>query len=124
MNWYWILIIGLAIIALIGMGFYLYLKFIFANKKNTGFDFQKNININLDKLIKYLGEINNIRDVEYNYSRLKIYLKNVDLAQAENIKKMKNVDGLIQANEYIVLIVGKQSLAIAERIKQEIKKTT
>lgn len=105
MDWIQYIII-LAILAIICL---IVLKL---NKK----DFSSEIN----KLIKYLGDKDNIINAECNMSRFKVILKDVSKVDKEGIQKL-GAKGIVEIDNQLKIILGKDCKQLKNYIKDIVK---
>lgn len=86
-------------------------------KKENEFSFARKLSINVNELIKNLGGIDNILDVEFTYKKVKIYYKSRDKIFVDYIKNIKGISGVFLNENGITLIVGNESKILKETIK-------
>lgn len=65
----------------------------------------KNFKIEANKLVVYLGGRDNILEYAYNKSRLTVRLKDVSLANKENIQKL-GAQGIVEVDDQLKIILG------------------
>lgn len=69
---------------------------------------KKDINLELNKLVEYLGGKDNIISTETNLSRFKVTLKDVTLANKEGISKL-GAKGIVEIGNDLKIILGPES---------------
>ncbi len=69
---------------------------------------KKDINLELNKLVEYLGGKDNIVSTEINLSRFKVTLKDVSLANKEGINKL-GAKGIVEIGNDLKIILGPES---------------
>ncbi|MDD4035934.1 MAG: PTS transporter subunit EIIB [Bacilli bacterium] len=69
---------------------------------------RKDIHIEMNKLVEYLGGIDNIVDSEYNFSRFKVTLKDVSKADKDAIQKL-GAKGIVEIDNQLKIILGPES---------------
>lgn len=69
---------------------------------------KKDINLELNKLVEYLGGKDNIVATETNLSRFKVTLKDVSLANKEGISKL-GAKGIVEIGNDLKIILGSES---------------
>lgn len=74
------------------------------------------VSIDLKKLISYLGGKDNIFGTEYTQNKVKIFIKNREITNIQDIDKITGISGIVVGAKYITIIVGKQAKAIAEKL--------
>lgn len=78
---------------------------------------RKDFSIETNKLVEYLGGKDNIIDIESNISRLKVTLKNVELANKEAIQKL-GAQGIVEINNQLKIIFGQDARILKKCIKE------
>ena len=76
---------------------------------------KKDIKIEVNKLVEYLGGKNNIINYDVNKSRFVVTLKDISLVNKENIQKM-GAQGMVEIDNQLKIILGKD----AETLKKHI----
>ena len=76
---------------------------------------KKDINIELNKLVEYLGGKDNIISTETNLSRFKVTLKDVSLADKEAITKL-GAKGIVEIDNELKIILGPESKELKKYI--------
>ena len=76
---------------------------------------KKDINIELNKLVEYLGGKDNIISTEINLSRFKVTLKDVSLADKEAITKL-GAKGIVEIDNELKIILGPESKELKKYI--------
>ena len=69
---------------------------------------KKDISLELNKLVEYLGGTDNIVSTETNLSRFKVTLKDVSLANKEGINKL-GAKGIVEIGNDLKIILGPES---------------
>ncbi len=69
---------------------------------------RKDFNIEINKLIQYLGGKENILDSQINLSRLKVTLKDVSKVNKEGIQKL-GAKGIVEIDNQLKIILGPDS---------------
>ncbi|UWD34117.1 hypothetical protein [Mesomycoplasma molare] len=87
------------------------------NKKNELSRSEK-ISFDINDLILFLGDINNIQNVENTHKKVKIYIKDSNLVKTEEIQKLKGISSTLVSSEYVNIIVGN----VAEFLKEELSR--
>ena len=77
---------------------------------------KKDFKIDANKLVELLGGKDNIVDYEFNKSRFIVTLKDVSLAQKEEIQKL-GARGIVEIDNQLKIIIGDN----ADQIKKCIK---
>ncbi|UUM18984.1 PTS sugar transporter subunit IIA [Mycoplasma sp. 1018B] len=77
-------------------------------------------NINLEELILFLGQKNNLDNVNATTSKVTIHFKDRNLIELEKIKNLKYVSGIMFNENKITLIVGNIALSLAQEIIQNL----
>ena len=65
----------------------------------------KNFKVEANKLVVYLGGRDNIIEYAYNKSRLTVRLKDISLANKENIQKL-GAQGIVEVDDQLKIILG------------------
>ena len=81
---------------------------------------KKNFNLEINKLVQYLGGKGNILDTEVNMSRLKVTLKDVSVVDKNAIEKL-GAKGIVEIDNQLKIILGNNSRQLKKYI-DEIKK--
>ena len=76
----------------------------------------KSFNIEINKLINYLGGKDNIIDAEANLSRLKVTLKDLTKVDKDGIQKL-GAKGIVEIDNQLKIIFGKDARALKKYIK-------
>ncbi len=76
---------------------------------------KKDINLELNKLVEYLGGKENIIRTETNLSRFKVTLKDVSLANKEGITKL-GAKGIVEIDNELKIILGPNSKELKKYI--------
>ncbi|HOB25980.1 MAG TPA: PTS transporter subunit EIIB [Bacilli bacterium] len=81
---------------------------------------RKDFNLEINKLVKYLGGKDNILDTEVNMSRFKVTLKDVTKVDKEGIKSL-GAKGIVEIDNQLKIIFGADSKALKKYV-DEIRK--
>lgn len=81
---------------------------------------RKDAHLEVNKLVEYLGGIDNIVDKKVNLSRFIITLRDVNLANKEEIQKL-GAKGIVEIDNQLKIILGNNSRQLKKYI-DEIKK--
>ena len=76
---------------------------------------KKDVHLELNKLVEYLGGKDNIVDSESNLSRFKVTLKDVSKANTEGIKKL-GAKGIVEIGNELKIILGPESKQLKKYI--------
>lgn len=76
---------------------------------------RKDFSIEINKLIQCLGGKNNIIDVEVNFSRLKVTLKDMEIVDKEGIQKL-GAKGIVEVDNQLKIIFGNNSKQLKKYI--------
>ena len=82
---------------------------------------KKDAHLEVNKLIDYLGGIDNIVDKQVNLSRFIVTLRDVKLAQKEEIQKL-GAKGIVEIDNQLKIIVGPNSKQLKRYIDELRKK--
>lgn len=80
----------------------------------------KDSKINFNKLVEYLGGIENIIDYTFSMSRFTVTLNDVNLANKEGLSKL-GARGIVEINNQLKIILGPESGQLKKYI-DELKK--
>ena len=69
---------------------------------------RKDFHIEINKLIQYLGGLDNIIDSQINLSRLKVTLKDTSIVNKEGIQKL-GAKGIVEIDNELKIILGPNS---------------
>ena len=69
---------------------------------------RKDFHIEINKLIQYLGGLENIVDSQINVSRLKVTVKDTSLVNKEGIQKL-GAKGIVEIDNELKIILGPNS---------------
>ncbi len=81
---------------------------------------KKDAHLEVNKLIDYLGGVDNILDKQVNLSRFIVTLRDVSLANKEEIQKL-GAKGLVEIGNQLKIILGPNSKQL-KRYIDELKK--
>ena len=87
---------------------------------------KKDFKINTNKLVMYLGGIDNILEYEYNKSRFIVNLKDVSKVNKEGIQKM-GAQGIVEIENQLKIILGEEAGTLKKHIdelKNKVSKDT
>ena len=76
---------------------------------------KKDINLELNKLVEYLGGKENIISTETNLSRFKVTLKDVSIVNKEAIQKL-GAKGIVEIDNQLKIILGSESKQLKKYI--------
>ena len=76
---------------------------------------RKDFNIEVNKLVGYLGGKDNIINYEVNKSRFIVTLKDVTKANKEGIQKM-GAQGILEIDNQLKIIIGEQARQLKKQI--------
>lgn len=76
---------------------------------------KKDFNLEVNKLVQYLGGKDNILDTEVNMSRFKVTLKDVSKVDKEGIQKL-GAKGIVEVDNQLKIIFGDNSKALKRYI--------
>ena len=76
---------------------------------------KKNFNLEINKLIQYLGGRDNILDTEVNMSRLKVTLKDVSKVDKNAIEKL-GAKGIVEVDNQLKIIFGTDAVKLKKYI--------
>lgn len=72
---------------------------------------RKDFHIEINKLIQYLGGLDNVIDSQLNLSRLKVTVKDTSLVNKEGIQKL-GAKGIVEIDNELKIILGPNSKQI------------
>jgi phosphotransferase system IIB component len=84
---------------------------------------KKDVHLELNKLVDYLGGKDNIVETEYNLSRFIVTLKDVNKANKEAITKL-GAKGIVEIDNELKIILGPESKQLKKYINNIQGKTT
>ncbi len=76
---------------------------------------KKNFNLEINKLVQYLGGKDNILDTEVNMSRLKVTLKDVSIVDKNAIEKL-GAKGIVEVDNQLKIIFGTDAVKLKKYI--------
>ena len=76
---------------------------------------KKNFNLEINKLVQYLGGRDNILDTEVNMSRLKVTLKDVSKVDKNAIEKL-GAKGIVEVDNQLKIIFGTDAVKLKKYI--------
>jgi len=76
---------------------------------------KKDIKIEVNKLVDYLGGKNNIIDTEVNQSRFKVTLKDVSIVNKDAIQKL-GAQGMVEIDNQLKIILGENAKQLKKYI--------
>ncbi len=76
---------------------------------------KKNFNLEINKLVQYLGGRDNILDTEVNMSRLKVTLKDVSIVDKNAIEKL-GAKGIVEVDNQLKIIFGTDAVKLKKYI--------
>ncbi|MDE6141038.1 MAG: PTS transporter subunit EIIB [Bacilli bacterium] len=77
----------------------------------------KNFNLEINKLVQYLGGKENILDTEVNMSRFKVTLKDVSIVDKDGIQKL-GAKGIVEIDNQLKIIFGPEARALKKYISE------
>lgn len=77
----------------------------------------KNFNLEVNKLVNYLGGKDNILDTEVNMSRFKVTLKDVSKVNKDGITKL-GAKGIVEINNQLKIIFGPDARQLKKYISE------
>lgn len=78
---------------------------------------KKNFNIELNKLVQYLGGKDNILDTEVNMSRFKVTLKDVSKVDKNGIEKL-GAKGIVEIDNQLKIIFDTDAVKLKKYINE------
>lgn len=78
---------------------------------------KKNFNMEINKLVQYLGGKDNILDTEVNMSRLKVTLKDVSIVDKNAIEKL-GAKGIVEIDNQLKIIFGSDAVKLKKYITE------
>jgi len=78
---------------------------------------KKNFNLEINKLVQYLGGKGNILDTEVNMSRLKVTLKDVSVVDKNAIEKL-GAKGIVEIDNQLKIIFGPDAVKLKKYISE------
>ena len=78
---------------------------------------RKNFNLEVNKLVKYLGGKDNILDTEVNMSRFKVTLKDTTIVDKEGIQKL-GAKGIVEIDNQLKIIFGNDARVLKKYINE------
>ena len=76
---------------------------------------KKNFNMEINKLVQYLGGKDNILDTEVNMSRLKVTLKDVSIVDKNAIERL-GAKGIVEIDNQLKIIFGSDAVKLKKYI--------
>ena len=76
---------------------------------------KKNFNLEINKLVQYLGGKDNILDTEVYMSRLKVTLKDVSIVDKNAIEKL-GAKGIVEVDNQLKIIFGPDAVKLKKYI--------
>lgn len=73
------------------------------------------VSLNIDKLKELLGG-DNVSGSEYTHTKVKIFIKDRNKVNVEELQKLKGISGVFATTKYVTIIVGNQAKKVAELI--------
>ena len=77
----------------------------------------KNLKIEANKLVVYLGGRDNIKEYTYNKSRLTVRLKDISLVNKESIQKL-GAQGIVEVDDQLKIILGDDARQLVRYIDE------
>jgi phosphotransferase system IIB component len=76
---------------------------------------KKDVKLDMNKLVEYLGGKDNILDVEYNLSRFIVTLEDITKVNKEAIQKL-GARGIVEIDNQLKIILGSESKQLKKYI--------
>ncbi len=76
---------------------------------------KKNFNMEINKLVQYLGGKDNILDTEVNMSRFKVTLKDVSIVDKDAIEKL-GAKGIVEIDNQLKIIFATDAIKLKKYI--------
>jgi len=76
----------------------------------------KSFNLEINKLVNYLGGKDNIIDAEANLSRLKVTLKDISVVDKDGIQKL-GAKGIVEIENQLKIIFNKDARTLKKYIR-------
>lgn len=105
------------ILTILTLGIYPVL--VFRKKINTTsseLSSSEKFSVDLNKLKSKLGGVENIIEVEYTHTKIKIFFDNKALVDVEALSRLKGVSGVFATSKFVSLIVGNTAKTIAQHL--------
>lgn len=77
----------------------------------------KNFNLEINKLVQYLGGKDNILDTKVNMSRFKVTLKDITKVDKEGIQKL-GAKGIVEIDNQLKIIFGNDARTLKKYINE------
>ena len=77
----------------------------------------KNFNLEVNKLVQYLGGKDNILDTKVNMSRFKVTLKDITKVDKEGIQKL-GAKGIVEIDNQLKIIFGQDARVLKKYINE------
>ncbi len=77
----------------------------------------KNFNLEINKLVQYLGGKDNILDTKVNMSRFKVTLKDISKVDKEGIQKL-GAKGIVEIDNQLKIIFGNDARTLKKYINE------
>ena len=77
----------------------------------------KNFNLEVNKLVQYLGGKDNIIDTEVNMSRFKVTLRDISIVDKEGIQKL-GAKGIVEIDNQLKIIFGPEARNLKKYISE------
>lgn len=77
----------------------------------------KNFNLEVNKLVQYLGGKDNILDTKVNMSRFKVTLKDITKVDKEGIQKL-GAKGIVEIDNQLKIIFGQDARTLKKYINE------
>lgn len=85
------------------------------NNKNE-LSFSKKTKLDIDKLLKSIGGIENIKTITYTHTKIKIEYFQRNNINTNDIKDINGISGLFINDSFLTIIVGNEAKIITESI--------
>ena len=77
----------------------------------------KNFNLEVNKLVQFLGGKDNIIDTEVNMSRFKVTLRDISIVDKEGIQKL-GAKGIVEIDNQLKIIFGPEARNLKKYISE------
>lgn len=77
----------------------------------------KNFKIEMNKLVDYLGGMNNIVSYDYTKSRFTVVLKDIECVNKDGIQKL-GAQGIVEVDNQLKIILGEESRMLKKYISE------
>lgn len=88
--------------------------------KENELSYSNKINLDLEKLILYIGNYNNIKDLSYTQTKIKFIYFDRNKIEIEKINQIEGISGVFLNDNFLTIIVGKQAKTVFEKIQNKV----